>query len=207
MTCGQSLKGMLYCRMHERLLHHFSRQITLSDQDIALIDAVVQERTLKAREFLLREGDICRYEAFILSGCLRKYCVDEAGHEVNLQFAVEDWWISDLASFTEERPSSLFIQALEPSAVLLIQHADKEQLFQKIPGMERVFRLLIQRSQCSLQDRFVSILTRPAEARYLEFLDRYPQIPLRVPQHHIASFLGMTPEFLSKVRKRLSVKK
>jgi CRP-like cAMP-binding protein len=142
-----------------------------------------------------------------LQGSLRKYCIDDAGHEVNLQFATEDWWISDLASFTEQRPSALFIQAMEASEVLLIEHDHKELLFQKIPALERMFRLMMQRSYAVLQERFLSILTNPAEERYVSFLEKYPALPQRIPQHHIASYLGMTPEFLSKVRKRLSAKK
>jgi CRP-like cAMP-binding protein len=135
---------------------------------------------------------------------MRKYCVDEHGGDVNLQFAVEDWWISDLASFTEERPSTLNIQALEDTDVLLIRHAEKESLFKEVPAMERMFRLLVQRSLNAMQDRFISVLSKPAQQRYLDFVERYTALLQRIPQHHIASYLGMTPEFLSKVRRKLA---
>ena len=176
----------------------------LSADELAYFHSCLEPRHLKRKKFLLREGEVCRYEAYVVNGCMRKYCVDEHGGDVNLQFAVEDWWISDLASFTEERPSTLNIQALEDTDVLLIRHAEKESLFKEVPAMERMFRLLVQRSLNAMQDRFISVLSKPAQQRYLDFVERYTALLQRIPQHHIASYLGMTPEFLSKVRRKLA---
>jgi CRP-like cAMP-binding protein len=185
---------------------YLARCVQLSEGERQLFHAALKPHRLAGKSFLLREGEVCRYEAYVVKGCLRKYCIDDAGHEINLQFSVEDWWISDLASFTSRQPSALFIQALEDAELLLIEHDDKERLFQQIPALERMFRLMVQWSQAVLQDRFVSILTQPAEARYLAFLEKYPALPQRIPQQYIASYLGMTPEFLSKVRRRLAEK-
>jgi CRP/FNR family cyclic AMP-dependent transcriptional regulator len=107
--------------------------------------------SLKRKDFLLREGEICQYEAYIIKGCLRKYCIDDAGNEINLQFGIEDWWMSDLASFTEQKPSQLNIQALEDSELLVIRHAEKERLFAEVPATERLFRLMVQRSLNALR--------------------------------------------------------
>ncbi|WP_338870452.1 Crp/Fnr family transcriptional regulator [Spirosoma sp. SC4-14] len=192
--------------MFDTLDAHITRSIQLTDSELAYFHSLLRPVSLKTKSFLLQAGEICTIESFVTKGCLRKYCLDEAGHEVILQFAIEDWWIADLQSFTTQTPSKLFIQALEDCSLLTIPYEAKEELFRKIPAMERVFRLMVQRSQAALQDRFVSILTQPAEERYLAFLKKYPQFPLRIPQHYIASYLGMTPEFLSKVRRRLAEK-
>lgn len=193
--------------MTELLEKHISRCGHLSKDELALLFSVMTLQKIEAKTYLLREGEVCRFEAFVIKGCLRKYCIDEAGHEVNLQFAVEDWWISDLKSFTEETRSELFIQALEDCEIMTISHQDKEDMFRSIPALERIFRIMVQRSHNVLQERFVGVLTKPAEERYIDFIEKYPGLPHRIAQHHIASYLGMTPEFLSKVRKRLSVKR
>ena len=193
--------------MPDLLDTYVSKCIHLNPTEFEMLRSVMRPQHFPAKSYLLREGEICRFEAFVTNGCLRKYCIDEGGHEVNLQFAPEEWWISDLTSFTEETPSKLFIQAMEDSEVLMINHADKEDMFRKIPALERMFRLMLQRSHATMQERFVSILTQPAEERYLDFLNKYPGIMNRVAQHHIASYLGMTPEFLSKVRKRVATRK
>jgi CRP-like cAMP-binding protein len=132
--------------------------------------------------------------------------MDDDGNEITLQFAIEDWWVGDIASFTNQTPSQVYIQALEDSDLLTIHYADKEQLFQRVPAFERMFRLMLQRSYMVLQDRFVATLAQPADERYLAFLEKYPGVVQRVPQHYIASYLGITPEFLSRIRARLSKK-
>ncbi|HEY1006851.1 MAG TPA: Crp/Fnr family transcriptional regulator, partial [Sphingobacteriaceae bacterium] len=125
------------------------------------------------------------------------------GNEVVLQFAIEDWWISDISSFTEQIPSNLFIQAIEDTELLIIDHDSKELLFSEIPALERVFRLLVQRSYGVLENRLYATVAHPAEARYHDFLDRYPSLPNRVPQAQIASYLGITPESLSRIKSRM----
>lgn len=192
--------------MFDAIDKYVARCSPLPPADLDYFHSLLRPRQVAAREWLLHEGEVCDWEAYVLKGCLRKYCIDEQGTEIILQFAVEDWWISDLSSFSEGTPSRLNIQALEPSELLLIHHDDKEALFRRVPAFERMFRLMLQRSYTVLQDRFLSTLSQPAEDRYLAFLERYGNIAQRIPQHYIASYLGITPEALSRVRGKLARK-
>ena len=178
-----------------------------SPEDIAMFDSLLRPKSVKKKQLLLREGEICDFEAYIVKGCIRTYYIDENGSEVILQFAVEDWWVSDIGSFHERTPSLLYIEALEDSDLLTLNPARKEELLAKVPQFERVFRLMIQRHLSALERRLIRTMAKTAEERYLDFMKQYPNIALRVPQHYIAAYLGMTPEFLSKIRRRLVVRK
>jgi CRP-like cAMP-binding protein len=136
------------------------------------------------------------------ASCLRTYMIDANGKEVTLSFAPEGWWAADLASFTQRMPSRFHIEALEHTDVLAIGHNAKEELFASVPRLERVFRLLVQRRLAALQDRFVQVLSSSAEVCYNDFLVKYPMLHGRIPQTVIATYVGITPEFLSKLRAR-----
>jgi len=192
--------------MYAAIDEYVSRCTTLSSEELEYFHSMLQPHKISKKSWLLREGEISEYEAYVVKGCLRKYCMDDDGAEIILQFAIEDWWVGDIASFTMQTPSNVYVQALEDSELLLIHHDDKEQLFQRVPAFERMFRLMLQRSYMVLQDRFVDTLARPADERYLHFLEKYPGVVQRVPQHYIASYLGITPEFLSRIRSRLAKK-
>lgn len=192
--------------MFESIDNYVSRCLDLRSADIDFFHSILKPVSLKKKAWLLREGDVDEYEAFVVKGCLRKYCIDDDGSEIVLQFAVEDWWIGDMASFVTQTPAQVNIQALEDSELLLIHHDDKEALFQQVPAFERMFRLMVQRSLVVLQERFVATLAQPADLRYQAFLEKYPDIVRRVPQHFIASYLGISPEFLSRVRSRMAKK-
>lgn len=185
---------------------YVSRCITLSSEEIEYFHSILKPLHMARKSWLLREGEVSSYEAYVVYGCLRKYCIAEDGSEVILQFAVEDWWVGDIASFTQQIPSQVYVQALEDSDLLLISYADKEELFRRIPAFERMFRLLVQRSISVLQERFIATLTKPAADRYQAFLEKYPDVAARVPQHYIASYLGIRPEFLSRIRSRRAKK-
>ena len=129
------------------------------------------------------------------------------GSETILTFATEGWWVSDLASFTERKPSRMFIETLEDSEILIIDYNSKQALFRQIPKFELFFRLLVQRALFTLQSRFHAVVSQTAEQRYLDFIERYPQLVQRVPQHQIARYIGVSPEFLSKLRSSLLRKK
>jgi len=175
-----------------------ARYIHLSEEESAFFHSLLKHRQLKKRSFLLQEGEICDFEAFILKGCIRSYYLDQEGVETILLFAVEDWWVSDLTSFAERTPSNLFIETLEDCELLCIDYAGKALLFEKIPAFDHMFRLLVQRSLSVLQQRLYGVLSQTAEERYLQFLEKYPLIAQRVPQHQIARYIGVSPEFLSK---------
>ncbi len=178
-----------------------------SEQEIQLFDDLLQHKTVKKKTMLLSEGEICNFEAYILKGCIRTFCMDENGAEVILQFAVEDWWVSDIASFHEQTPSKLYIETLENCELLILTHEAKEELLMKVPQFERVFRLMVQRNLSVTQNRLVNTIAKPAQDRYIEFLERYPSIVQRVAQHYIAAYLGISAEFLSKIRAKMSTKR
>lgn len=189
--------------MFDALNKYVSHCVVLNKEEYAFFHSLLKHHTAAKKTFLLQKGEVCDFEAFILKGCIKKYYLDENGAEVIIQFGVENWWIGDLASFTEQQPSNLFIETIEDSEYLTISYANKEKLFAQLPKMERMFRLMVQRSYTVLQDRLFSTIANSAEERYLEFLKKYPEIPNRVPQHQIASYLGISPEFLSKIRAKL----
>jgi len=193
--------------MYEAIDKHFSKNTFISEGEFELLHSYLRKRVVRKRGFLLSQGEVCNFEAYIVKGCLKKYYIDEKGDEVILQFAIEDWWISDIGSFSEQAPSNLFIEALEDTELLIIDYTNKEKIFQEIPGLERVFRLMIQRAYAVLESRFYSSIAKSAEERYLEFVKKYPVIVQRVPQTQIASFLGITPESLSRIKSKMVKKK
>ncbi|HEY4065079.1 MAG TPA: Crp/Fnr family transcriptional regulator [Puia sp.] len=189
--------------MYAAIDQFVSKYIDLTEEQIEYFHSLLKHRMVKKKSFLLQEGEICDFEAFILKGCIRSYYLDKDGVETILLFAVEEWWVSDLTSFSERTPSNLFIETVEDSELLSIDYKSKTLLFEKIPAFERMFRLLVQRSLSVLQQRFYASVSQTAEERYLHFLEKYPLIAQRVPQHQIARYIGVSPEFLSKVRSTL----
>ncbi len=190
--------------MYEQIDAHILRNIKIDQAALEEIHGRLRSKKIKKKTFLLQQGEICDFEAYVVRGCLKIYYLDANGEEAILFFAVEDWWLGDIASFSTQEPTLLFIEALEDSELLLINRADKMYLYEAIPQLERMFRLMIQRAYVVLQNRFFATITQPAEERYLDFLKRYPTIPQRVPQHQIAAYLGISPEFLSKIRAKLA---
>lgn len=179
----------------------------LSPEDITVFNSLLKPKSIKKKQLLLREGEVCNFEAYITSGCLRTFYIDENGSEVILQFSVEDWWVGDIGSFYDRTPSLLYIEAIEDSELLTLNPTTKEELLARVPQFERVFRLMIQRHLSALEHRVIRTIAKTAEERYVDFIKQYPKIAMRVPQHYIASYLGMTPEFLSKVRRRMATRR
>ena len=178
----------------------------MSDEEIEFFTSNLNFRKIRRRQYILQEGDICKYYTFVNKGCLRLYNVDENGVEHILQFAAEDWWIADIGSFYSETHTSLYIDALEPTEIFQIEKPDLIEAFIKYPSFDRVFRVLIENAFVALQKRVLQNIGSTAEERYLTFVESYPQLVNRIPQTQIASYIGITPEFLSKIRKNLSQK-
>lgn len=193
--------------MFEQIDKFADRCISLTPEERELFHSMLKFRRVRKRTYLLQEGEVCDFEAYIIKGCIRTYYLSDDGTETILSFAIEDWWVSDLYSFTEQTPSNMFIESLEDCELLVIDHKSKIALFEKIPKFETLFRLLVQRSLFALQKRFHSLVSQTAEQRYKAFIEKYPQIVQRVPQNQIARYLGVSPEFLSKVRNTLQKKK
>jgi len=192
--------------MFESINSYISKCSVVTPGELEYFDSLLEYKKVAKKTMLLREGEICNFEAYILKGCIRTYYIDEKGIEVTLQFAIEDWWVSDIASFHDHKPSSMFIETLEDCELLTLSPQTKETLLSQVPKLERVFRLMVQRNLSVLQSRLFKTIATSAKDKYLDFIQRYPSIPQRVAQHYIASYLGISPEFLSKIRTRLSKK-
>ncbi len=192
--------------MFSLLRTHIEKRVHLTDEEFNICTKYFVSKKLKKHQFLLNEGDVCRYVGFVNSGCLREYEIDSKGTEHILQFAIEDWWVSDLNSFLSGLPSNYNIDALEDSEVLLLERSAREGLLDNCPKMERFFRLLIEANHIATQQRIADSLSASAEERYLKFIKTYPKLLEQVPQNHIASYLGITPQSLSRIRKELSQK-
>ncbi len=188
----------------EPIVHYFSKFLPLEEQEIAFLASVFKERKIRRRQFILQEGDVCKYNSFVVEGCFRMYKLDENGKEHNLQFAVENWWIGDIGSFHSELPSQLNIEAIENSVILQIKKEDQLRLFVDFPKFNRIFRVFTENALISYQRRVLQNISSTAEERYLDFVERYPYFFNRISNVQIASFLGVTPEFLSTIRKRLA---
>lgn len=192
--------------MFDLLLQNIARHIALDPEESRFFTSLLQVRRLKKKEFLLRAGEVCRYETFVLEGCLRNYYLDDGGTEHILQFSVEDWWTSDLYSLLTETPATQFIDALEDTTVALLKKDDLEWLYRKVPKFERFFRIMLQNAFIAHQRRILQNIGSTGEDRYRAFREKYPYLEQRLPQHQIAAYLGITPEFLSKIRGRLAKK-
>ena len=185
------------------LLSNISRHISLTTEETEFFTSLLHARSLEPGAFLLREGDVCRYETFITKGCLKTYYLDENGVEHIVDFLIEEWWADDLYSFFTGTAAKSNIKAIESTDVLQISKNNLELLFQKIPKFERFFRILFQNAYISQKDQINSILSAPAEERYVLFLKKKPYAEKRFSQKDIASYLGITPQFLSSLKKKI----
>lgn len=188
----------------ESLKSYFSKHLPLDEREVDILKTVFKEKKVRRRHFLLQEGDVCQFNSFVVEGCLRMYMVDDQGKEHNLQFAIENWWILDMESFYLGKPSRLNIEAIEHSVVYQINKEDQFKLFLEYPKFNHIFRVLCENALISTQKRILQNISSTAEERYVDFLDRYPQLFNRISNVQIASFIGVTPEFLSAIRKRIA---
>ena len=190
--------------MHTSILQYVARYIQLTKEEEQYFLSIVRHRKYLKRQFVVQEGEVCKYETYVISGCLRAYFVDPNGTQHIVQFAVDDWWISDFESLMTGVPAVLNVDALEDTEVFQIERTQLQALYDKVPKFDRMFRLMLTKAYVAHQRRIIDNLCMPAKDRYLGFIKRYRNIEQRVPQHQIASYLGMTPEFLSQIRRKLS---
>jgi CRP-like cAMP-binding protein len=190
--------------MWELLRKNIDRHVSLSDDRYAIVESFFMFKKYKRKQFILQEGDVSRYESFILKGCTRTYETDPEGQEHILQFSIEEWWAGNLYSYLSEKPSAYNIDCIEDCEVLQITKDKQEMLYATIPEMERFFRILIQNAFIAAQNRVLTNLSKSGKQKYEEFISKYPDIEQRVPNHQIASYLGLTPQSLSRIRSQYS---
>jgi CRP-like cAMP-binding protein len=189
------------------VLDYFRKRMPLDERGEAVVREVVRERSVRANEFLQRAGEIATHGFFVANGLIRSYSIDDRGREHMLYFAPEGWWITDIASIRDQEPSSRFIQALEDTDVVMLDWPSHGRLEREIAGFSAAFAIGLQRLNIAREQRILAGLSESALQRYQRFVETYPSIAQRVPQHMIASYLGMTPETLSRVRRQLATER
>jgi CRP-like cAMP-binding protein len=191
--------------LYSQINKNISRYVTFEPKELEIFNSLLEYKTVPKKTILLHEGEMCNFEAFVIKGCVRKYYIDANGFEVILQFAIENAWVSDISfSIYEEKPSRVYIETLEDCEFFMFSPDTKEELFVRAPKFERAFRILMQRSLAVTQDRLFNTISKTATEKYLEFIDHYPTLSQRVAQHYIASYLGISAEFLSKIRTKIA---
>ena len=190
---------------YEYLFRNFAGYaISFSPEETAIVQSLFKRKTFRRNQYILQQGDVARHETFICKGLTRTYEVDDKGQEHVLFFGPENWWVGDLYSFLCDAPSQYNVDCLEETEVLQISKPDLDLLYTRVPGMNQYFRILFQNAYISFAQRTSSGLSKPATQRYREFQEKYPHIEARVPNHQIASFLGITPQSLSRIRRQLA---
>jgi CRP-like cAMP-binding protein len=193
--------------MHEQLINSVASKIKLSAEDGELLKRFFIPKKIRKRQYLLNAGDTSLHITFVEKGLLRSFSVDEEGHEHIVQFACAGWWISDMNSFLSGDPAIYNIEALEDSELLMLSGPSMEELVDQVPKMDRYFRLLMQNHIVALQRRIIASLSYSAQEKYVKLMEISPDIISRVPQQYVASYLGITPETLSRIRKQVATRR
>ena len=186
------------------IIKHIERFVTLTEEEKEAFGAIVEERRVKRKSFIVQPGFVCKHQSHVVQGAFRSYFISPNGDEHTIAIAIDDWWISDFYSYTSQTPAYLYVEAMEDSEIQQIGYENVERICDEYPRFERFFRLVAQKAFAFSQKRALSNIGKSAEERYLEYAQMYPKIIQRVPQYVLASYLGMTPEFLSKVRAKLA---
>lgn len=184
------------------LLENVKKHISLDKEETNFFLSLIKPNSIKRKGFLLKQGEVCRYESFITKGCLRVYTLDNKGVDHVVMFGTENWWMSDLKSFLIQTPAQYTIDALEDTEVLQISKPNLDQLYERVPKFERFFRIILQNAFVAHQQRIEQNLSFSAEERYRFFTEKYPYMDQRIPQKQIAAYLGITPVFLSMLRRK-----
>ena len=189
---------------HDLIFKNICKHIDLDKDEMNIFTALITKKNVSKKTLLLKEGQVCKYINFVDSGALRAYHVDKEGKEATIMFAVADWWVTDMFCFLNKKPAMMYIEAIEDSCILQLSKEHLEKLYSNVPKFERFFRILMQNAYTREQLRVIENLSLSAEDRYNSFLNKYPHIANVVTQKQIASYLGITPEFLSSIRKNKS---
>jgi CRP-like cAMP-binding protein len=190
----------------QSLFKDFEEILPLSAEEAALIESLITKSNIKRKGLILKEGQVCKHYTFVIKGCFKMYGIDDKGFSHNIQFAAEGDWIADIGSFYTQTASKLYIEAIEGSEIYQINQPDLYGLFIEVHKVNRMFKVISENNFVEIQNRVLQNFSSTAEQRYLRFLEQYPHLSNRLPNTQIASYLGITPEFLSKIRKGLTKK-
>jgi CRP-like cAMP-binding protein len=191
----------------DQLVRYVERYILLTPDEAQYVGSLLRITKAKKKQYIVQPEFVCRYRSYVAEGAVRAYLVDKNGQDHTIAFAVEDWWISDYNSYIFQQPATLFVEALEDTVLVQLDYNAEQLLMEALPKFERFFRIITQRSFAHLQQRMLAALSQTAEERYAAFLQKYPQVAQRVPQYALASYLGMSTEYLSKLRNHRLPKK
>jgi CRP-like cAMP-binding protein len=189
--------------MYTEILSNIEKHIQLSHDEKDFFCTLLEYKKIKNRTFILREGEVCKHSVFVINGCFRGFTTDKNGFEHVLTFAPKNWWIGDMYSLISQKPGILNVQSMSDAEVLYLSKTHQELLYKQVPKFERFFRIIIENSLVSYQQRVIDNMSLSAEERYLKFCKIYPNLIHEISQKHVASFIGVTPEFLSKMKKGL----
>ena len=192
--------------MFDLLYNKINKIVSINEKEFQRFKSLFSTKKLRKRQYFLQEGDVCKYQAFVIKGIMRSYTIDEKGSEHILQFASEGWWAADLSSYLTNEPSFLNIDALEDVELLLLTRSSWQQAMEEIPSLEHYFRIIIQNHLVATQKRLLQSFAETADEKYNRFLQAYPECVQRLPQHQIASYLGITRETLSRIRNQAASK-
>jgi len=186
--------------MKDNLIAHINKFVKLDEQEASLVCEDVSLIKVKKKQFILKADEICRANYFVSKGCMRLYFINRNGQEQITQFGLEDWWITDYSSLETGQPSIYYIQAIEDAELISLSKKTMEELLQKVPKLERYFRIIFQKAHTASMRRFEYLRDQTDEERYRQFVSLFPGFVQRIPQYMLASYLGFTPQFLSKIR-------
>ncbi|WP_158800188.1 Crp/Fnr family transcriptional regulator [Pedobacter sp. L105] len=187
--------------INEEILRNIKKHISLTEKETSFFISLITAKSLSKKALVLEAGQDCRYLSYVATGALRSYYTDKDGKESTIMFAIADWWITDMYCYLNKKPAMMNIETLEQSTIFQISRTNFDELLEKVPKFEKFFRILMQNAYTREQLRVMENLSSTAEERYQSFLIKYPQIVKQVTQKQIASYLGITPEFLSTLRK------
>lgn len=190
----------------KKIIEYINRTVSLTNEEADIFSAAFREVKIKKRQFIVQPNFVVKNRNYVVEGAFRAYVVDESGQDNTIAFAIEDWWITDYNSYILQKPATMFVVALENSIILEISYEKEQILKQQNHKFETFFRIRAERTAAFMQQRIISNLTLSAEERFENFMNKYPQIVQRVPQYALASYLGMTTEFLSRIRNKRATK-
>jgi CRP-like cAMP-binding protein len=190
--------------MHNNIIKHIRKLVDLNENEVVAFNKYVETHQFKKKEYLIQEGGVCKHLYFVEKGCLRMYFINKKGVEQITQFALDGWWICDYQSFINQLPSEYYIQTIEESTIISIENKYLDKLLIEIPHLERYFRMILQKAVAAAQNRSKLLYEMSKEEFYFHFSTSFPEFMQRVPLYMIASYLGLTPEYLSELRKKIT---